>query len=357
MQTLCSNAAVRGALPAKWRTYPHTKQSALGLHSASSTHERRRELAVPPNLARARASPAARALALRIPLTPPTRPRAPTHTWTPLPQAPSRRARPPDTYARQLQQNAAHTCVKKHTFPKPAVQKYVPKFGTKKWSRGLIFCAKIWHKKMVSRIGFWCQNLVPKTDTKTIHNNMSSSHVLICFQIKIQLSLIFWCQLLIHFLVPNFGTKNQSATPFFGAKFWHQKNNPRDHFFVPNFGTYFCAAGSCWRRFTTRRFGILLQLAGAIAELPATAIPPLTPTPALARIQGRWRSPRFHAQQNAARCAAPRDVCPRQGDLSKLARAGNASAFAVKLRDAKRNHCRAPRAPAPRRARRPRSPR
>ncbi len=180
MQTLCSNAAVRGALPAKWRTYPHTKQSALGLHSASSTHERRRELAVPPNLARARASPAARALALRIPLTAFMRPRTPAHTCTPLPQAPSRRARPPDTYARQLQQNAAHTCVKKHTFPKPAVQKYVPKFGTKKWSRGLIFLCQ----NLAQKNGLADRFLVPEFGTKNRYKNHTQQYVVkSCFNL------------------------------------------------------------------------------------------------------------------------------------------------------------------------------
>ena len=164
MQTLCSNAAVRGALPAKWRTYTHTKQSTLGLHSASSTHERRRELAVPPNLARARAPPAARALALHIPLTSLTRPRTRTHTSTPLPHAPSRRARQPDTYARQLQQNAAHACVKNTHFSK---------------TRSAKICTKIWYQKLVSRIDFWCQNLVPKIGLAD------------------------------RFLVPEFGTKNQ----------------------------------------------------------------------------------------------------------------------------------------------------
>ena len=128
------------------------------------------------------------------------------------------------------------------------------------------------------------------------------------------------------------------------TKFWHQKSIRETNFWYQIWVHIFCAVGSWWLRFTTRRFGILLQLAGAIAELPATATPPLTPTPARARIQCRWRSHCSHPEKRREMCGTARPHYYARRSFQARARAGNASAFAAKQRDAKRNHCRTPRA-------------
>ena len=138
---------------------------------------------------------------------------------------------------------------------------------------------------------------------------------------------IFWYQILApkieprdHFLVPNFGTKNQTTGSLLCTKFWHQKSIRETNFWYQIWVHIFAqwVLGGC----------VLLQDGLAyycnwLAQLPSC--PPPRPHHSLQHP----RAPEFnaagaataHTQKNAARCAAPRNAIPTQGDLSKLARA------------------------------------